>query len=85
MLISIIEFKESKTTNGNIKKHIKIAEGAHKANNLECLKDTLKLYLCNAKVKNDFITVDKIGDYPILLEAIKAYYSGDTVQIIDIK
>lgn len=85
MIISIIEFKESKTTNGIYKKHIKIIEGAHKVNNLDYLKSTLKLFPCNAKIKNDSITIDKIGDYSVLINAIKSYYSGDAVQIIDIK
>ena len=85
MLISIIEFKESKTVNGNTKKYIKIAEGAHKVNNLNCLKNTLALFPCNAKIKGDYMTVDKIGDYPILINAIKTYYTNDIVQIIDIK
>ena len=38
MMISIIEFKELKGVNGNYKKHVKIVEGTHKANNLEGLK-----------------------------------------------
>ena len=85
MVISIIEFKERKTVNGNTKKYIKIVEGTHKVNNLEGFKSTLKLFPCNAKIKKDSITVDKIGDYTILINAIKAYYIDDTVQIIDIK
>ena len=85
MIISIIEIKESKGVNGSTKKYIKIVEGTHKVNNLEGFKSTLKLFHCNAKIKSDTITVDKIGDYPMLINAIKAYYSGDTVQIIDIK
>ena len=85
MTISIIEFRESKTVNGNTKKYIKIVEGNHKRDNLEGLKGTLKLFPCNAKIKGDIITVDKVGDYSILINAIKAYYTGDAVQIIDIK
>ena len=85
MIVSIIEFRESKTVNGSTKKHIKILEGTHKRDNLEGLKGTLKLFTCNAKIKSDTIIVDKVGDYSILINAIKAYYSGDTVQIIDIK
>ena len=49
------------------------------------LKGTLKLFPCSAKIKGDYIIVDKVGDYSILINAIKAYYSSDTVQIIDIK
>ena len=85
MVILIIEFKESKDVNGNYKKHVKIVEGTHKVNNLEGLKGILKLFHCSAKIKKDYITVDKIGDYSILINAIKAYYSSDTVQIVDIK
>jgi hypothetical protein len=85
MIISIIEFKETKNVNGNFKKHIKIVEGTHKRENLQGLKSTLDLFKNNYKIKNDTIIVDKVGDYQELIKGIKAYYTGDTVQIIDVK
>ena len=62
-----------------------MAEGTHKRDNLEGLRGTLKLFSCSAKIKKDSIIVDKIDDYSVIINAIKAYYSSDIVQIIDIK